>query len=77
MNDIDFLQVDTNSSLVRDVQTGAILAKKNDEFEAYLRKREKALQVKKQIEEQAQDIRNLKQDISDIKTMILQLVNRG
>lgn len=77
MNDQDFLQVDTNSSLVRDVQTGAILNKNNVEFEEYRRKREKSLQVKKQIQEQAEDIRNLKQDISDIKSMIHELLTRG
>lgn len=69
-----YLKVEGNSSLVRDVETMAILNTNRTEYENYMRKKEAMETSKEAIERHSQEINTIKQDLSEIKEMIYALL---
>lgn len=73
---IEFLQVESNASLVRNVESRAIINTNDSEFETYLRNREIMLSRVNQLQEQNDKINKLENDINDIKSMLTILINK-
>jgi hypothetical protein len=71
----DFLKVEGHSSLVRDTATGAILNNNRTEYEEYLYRKRKAELREAEISQHTEDINNIKNELSDIKQLLLQLVS--
>jgi hypothetical protein len=69
-----YLKVEGNPSLVRDMGSNAIINTNVSEYETYLKNRDVALARKSQLEQNTDEINNLKQDISDIKQMLQLLI---
>jgi hypothetical protein len=70
----DFLQVSGHDGLVRDVSTKAIINTNKSEYEMYLKNREATKQRNLDISRQAEEIKNIKDDVSQIKEMLSQLL---
>jgi hypothetical protein len=70
----ELLQVEGNTSLVRDVSSNAIVNTNLSSYKDYLKHKEIALSRKNQIERQADDINMLKQDMAEIKQMLTMLI---
>jgi len=70
----EYLKVEGNPSLVREVSSGAIINTNYSEFENYMKNREIALARKNQLEQNTDEINNIKQDISEIKQMLQMLI---
>jgi len=64
-----FLQIDTDDTLVRDSKTNAVLNTDMTALQKYKVVRDKERQMR-------EDIDNLKTDMSEIKQLLQQLVNR-
>lgn len=75
MIETQYIKVDSNPSLVRDAETGAILNTNIAEYDDFNRKRMNNLKMKKQIEEHAKQIQDIKGDVSEIKSMLIQLLS--
>jgi len=75
MMETSYLKVDSNPSLVRDIETGAILNINTTELDDFNRKRMNNLKMRSQIEEQARQIVDIKSDVSEIKSMLIQLLS--
>lgn len=71
---MDFLKVAGHEGLVRDISNGAILNTNLTDYENYIKQREAALQRNRQMTEQAEEINNIKNDISEIKSLLTQLL---
>jgi hypothetical protein len=71
---IEFLRVEGNPSLVREVGSNAIINTNVSEYETYLKNREIAMNRKSQLEQNTDEINNIKQDISEIKQMLQMLI---
>ena len=71
----NFLKVEGNASLVRDTATGAILNNNRTEYEEYLDRKKKAEVREAEISQHTEDINNIKNELSDIKQLLLQLVS--
>ena len=71
----NFLKVQGHASLVRDTATGAILNNNRTEYEEYLDRKRKAEAREAEISQHTQDINNIKNELSDIKQLLLQLVS--
>ena len=71
----DFLKVEGHASLVRDTTTGAILNNNRTEYEEYLDRKRKAESREAEISQHTEDINNIKNELSDIKKLLLQLVS--
>ncbi len=69
-----FLKVAGHEGLVRDTSNGAILNTNTTDYENYIKQREAALQRNRQITEQAEEINNIKNELSEIKSLLTQLL---
>jgi hypothetical protein len=70
-----FLKVEGDPSLVRDSSTMAILNTNGTDYENYIRRRQSLMSDKEQLANQANEINNLKQDLSEIKQMLSALLH--
>ena len=71
----EFLKVEGHASLVRDTATGAILNNNRTEYEEYLDRKRKAEAREAEISQHTEDINNIKNELSDIKMLLKQLVS--
>jgi predicted transcriptional regulator len=72
---IDFLKVEGHASLVRDTATGAILNNNRTEFDEYLDRKRRSEARDAEISQHTEDINNIKNELSDIKQLLQQLVS--
>ena len=70
----DFLKVEGHASLVRDPTTGAIINNNRTEYEIYLAMRSKAEAREAEISQHTEDINNIKNELQEIKGLLLQLL---
>ena len=70
------VEIQDKDGLVRDMSSGAILNTNKTDYENYLSRREQAKQAKFQLAQQSEEINNLKNDISEIKQMLVLLINK-
>jgi len=71
------IKVQDENNLVRDVETGAILFNNSVQHQTYVEQRKRFISRNAQIEQQAEEINNMKNDISEIKGMLTALLNRN
>lgn len=69
-----FLKVSGHDGLVRDTSNGAIINTNIEDYKVYMAQRESVLQRQKQISEQAEEINNIKNELSEIKSLLTQLL---
>jgi predicted polyphosphate/ATP-dependent NAD kinase len=70
-----YLKVTGNSDLVRDVESRAIINTSDNGYNEFMIKRNLQLYQRDLIARQDNEIQMLKNDISDIKQMLLTLIN--
>ena len=70
----EYLKVEGNPSLVREVSSGAIINNNYSEYDNYMKNRQIALARKTQLEQNTDEINNIKQDINEIKQMLQLLI---
>ena len=68
-------KVDGHSSLIRDENTNAILNTNSVEYNNYLQRRSKRQQGQNRIDTMEDDLKSLKDDINEIKTLLRALSN--
>lgn len=71
---MNFIKVKDHDGLVRDLSSGAILNTNSSDYENYVRARDKALEKEREFAKQAEELNNLKQDVSEIKGLLLQIL---
>ena len=69
------LKVKGDPSLVRDANTMAILNTNRTDYDNYIRRKESLMSDKQQLATQANEINNIKQDLSEIKQMLSALLH--
>lgn len=72
---MNYLKVEGHASLVRDTATGAILNNNRTEYEEYLAKKRQAEAREVEISQHTEDINNIKNELSDIKQLLKQLLS--
>jgi len=68
-------KVDGHHSLIRDENTNAILNTNSSEYNNYLQRRAKRKQGTNRIDNMEDDLKSLKDDINEIKTLLKALSN--
>lgn len=74
---MNFVKVKNTDGLVRDMSTGAILNNNTSEYKAYLAQKDRLNKQKEQSARQEEDINNLKNELSDIKQLLLDLLEKN
>lgn len=70
-----FAKVEGHTSLIRDMSSNAIVSTNDVEFKAYQTRREIEKRRAQMIEDQVQEIQNIKNDMLEIKQMLSQLIS--
>jgi hypothetical protein len=71
-----FLKVEGNDSLVRDISNKAVINSNVKEYQSYIEKRNMMNIQKEELKNHSQEINNLKKDISEIKDMLSILIGK-
>jgi hypothetical protein len=71
-----FLKVVGHDGLVRDPSTGAIINTNRTEYEEYMTRRRHAEDRENAISQHTDEINNLKNELQEIKSLILQVLNK-
>ena len=71
-----YIKIENSTSLVRDMTSGAIINTNRAAKEAFRRKQEAQLDLQEQVKQNAEKIDKIESDISDIKQMLMLLVNK-
>ena len=72
---MNYTNVEGHSDLIRDNSTGAILNNDKSEYENYIRMRAKRKEGTDKIDNMENDLKSLKDDINEIKTLLRALSN--
>ena len=65
-----YVKVKSDVSLVRDVDSNAIISKNQSEFDKFIKLSEKKYAEKKKFDNMRSDLDSLKQDMDEIKTLL-------
>jgi len=72
----EFLKVVGHNGLVRDTSSGAIINTNKTEYEEYMARMKEAEERENAISQHTVEINNIKNELQDIKSLILQLLNK-
>jgi hypothetical protein len=70
------VKIEGKDGLVRDIITSAIINTNRSEYQNYINRRDSVLSKQRQIEEHSEEINNIKTELSEIKQMLLVLINK-
>ena len=70
------VKVKSDVSLVRDVDSNAIISKNQSEFDKFIILSEKKYAEKKKFDNMRSDLDSLKQDIDEIKTLLRNIMDK-
>lgn len=71
-----YLKVSGHENLVRDMSSKAVINTSMVEYEEYMARRKAKEQEKELITKQAEEINNLKSELSEIKQLLIELLNK-
>jgi len=69
----DYLKVDSDTSLYRDVRNGAIVNQNKGEFEKFMKLSEKKYKERMEMKNLKDDVDSMKSDIQEIKSLLLNI----
>ena len=71
-----YLKVESDVSLVRDMDSNAIISKNKTEFDKFLKLSRKKYEEKVKFDVMRGDLDSLKQDMDEIKTLLKNIMNK-
>lgn len=74
---MEYLKVQGHNGLVRDTSSGAIINTNRTEYEEYMERVRLAEEKDNLLSQHTAEINNIKNELQDIKGLLLQLVNKG
>lgn len=73
---MEFVKIQDSDALVRDLTSGAIINTSKTDYENYLARRSSSKEMRNQIQQNTDKIEKIESDISEIKTMLISLINK-
>ena len=70
------IKVKSDVSLVRDVNSNAIISKNQSEFDKFIKLSEKKYAEKKKFDSMRSDLDSLKEDMEEIKTLLRNIMDK-
>ena len=71
-----YLKVKSEDSLVRDVDSNAIVNQNQSEFDKFLELSQRKYKAKKKFDDMRSDLDSLKQDMDEIKTLLRNIMDK-
>ena len=70
------IKVKSDISLVRDIESNAIISKNQSEFDKFIKLSEKKYAEKKKFDNMRSDLDSLNQDMDEIKTLLKNIMDK-
>ena len=70
------IKVKSDISLVRDIDSNAIISRNDSEFDKFIKLSEKKYAEKKKFDNMRSDLDSLKQDMNEIKTLLKNIMDK-
>ena len=71
-----YVKVKSDVSLVRDVNSNAIISKNQSEFDKFIKLSKKKYEEKRKFDDMRSDLDSLKQDMNEIKTLLKNIMDK-
>ena len=71
-----YIKVKSDVSLVRDIDSNAIISRNQSEFDKFIKLSEKKYAEKKKFDNMRSDLDSLKQDMDEIKTLLRNIMDK-
>jgi len=71
-----YVKVKSDISLVRDVNSNAIISKNQSEFDKFINLSKKKYEEKKKFDDMRSDLDSLKEDMNEIKTLLRNIMDK-
>ena len=71
-----YVKVKSDVSLVRDVDSNAIISRNQSEFDKFIKLSEKKYAEKKKFDNMRSDLDSLKEDMKEIKTLLRNIMDK-
>lgn len=75
MHSTGLIPIDGHDNLYRDPKTKAIIVKNDDQYTTYIKNRNRIAEKNALIDQTAQEVKDLKSEISEIKQLLLKLTS--
>ena len=72
----NYIKVKSDVSLVRDVNSNAIVNQNKDEFDKFLEVSQRKYEEKRKFDNMRSDLDSLKQDMNEIKTLLRNIMDK-
>ena len=72
----NYLKVESDDSLVRDIDSNAIVNQNKSEFDKFLKLSQKKYEEKVKFDNMRSDLDSLKQDMDEIKTLLKNIMDK-
>jgi len=72
----NYLIVETDRNLIRDLNSNAIVNKNKSEYDQFLKISEQKYKEKKEFENLKHEVNSIKNDLSEIKSLLTFIVNK-
>lgn len=73
---MEFVKIKDSDSLVRDLSSGALINTNTIDYQNYLTKTNSNKEMKQQIKKNSDKIEQIESDVSEIKQMLISLINK-
>ena len=73
---MEFVKIQDSDSLVRDLTSGAVINNSTTDYQNYLIKRNANKQIKEEIKQNSDKIKQIESDVSEIKQLLITLINK-
>ena len=68
-----YLKVESDTSLIRDIESGAIINTNKSEYDKFMKLSKKKFHEKQEMNKLKDDVKGMKSDIEEIKSLILSI----
>lgn len=73
---MEFVKIQDSDSLVRDLSSGAVINTNTTDYQNYLARKNSSKDMKQQIKQNADKIKQIESDVSEIKHLLITLINK-
>ena len=73
---MEFVKIQDSDSLVRDLTSGAVINTSTTDYQNYLARKNSSKDMKQQIKQNSDKIEKIESDLSEIKQLLITLINK-
>jgi len=73
---MEFVRIQDSDSLIRDLSSGAVINTNTTDYQNYLARKNSSKDMKQQIKQNSDKIEKIESDLSEIKQLLITLINK-